>query len=249
MPRMSRNRIAIAALIVAILIAASLTVYGIDEGFGGLAIWNQSEAYLFFQVGSRGNRASYLGYLWILFKEHVIGGFAGAVIPDDSRASLIVIHVTALSVERNSVKMADFITDNTSPVFEKYTPLGGQIYVLGPELLLWRWAGDHFEKATQEEQERLDGIHRLTIGDFYNDANGWSRRGFGVDPAERDFTMDVGNELRLAVNHQRTQDAKNDTLAIYLQRPGKVSERIAVFEKRHGNVSRAEYQHALRDPE
>jgi hypothetical protein len=246
---MSKKRIAIAALIIAILIAASLTVYGINEGFGGLAIWNQSEAYLFFQVGSRGNRASYLGYLWILFKEHVIGGFAGAVIPDDSRAFLVVIHVTASGVERHSVKVADFITDNSSPVFEKYTPFGGRVYVLGPELLLWRWAGDHFEKATQEEQERLDGIHRLTIGDFYNDSNGWSRRGFGVDSAERDFTVDVGDQFRLLVNHQRIKDTKNGTLAIDLQRPGKAPERIAVFENRQGNVSKAEYQHAFHDPE
>ncbi len=73
---MSKKRIAIAALVIVILIAASLTVYGIDEGFGGLAIWNQSEAYLFFQVGSRGNHASYLrGIPWILFKEHVIGAW------------------------------------------------------------------------------------------------------------------------------------------------------------------------------
>jgi hypothetical protein len=190
-----------------------------------------------------------LGYLWILFKEHVIGGFAGAVIPDDSRAFLVVIHVTAVGVERHSVKVADFITDNSSPVFEKYTPLEGHVYVLGPELLLWRWSADHFEKATREEQESLDGIHRLTVGDFYNDANGWSRRGFGVDSAERDFTVDVGNELRLLVGHDRMKDAKNGTLTIDLQRPARASERIAVFEKRQGNVSRAEYQRAFRDPE
>jgi hypothetical protein len=246
---MSKPRIAIAVLIIAILIAASLNVYAIDEGFGGLAIWNQSEAYLFFQVGSRGYRASYLGYLWILFEEHVIGGFAGAVIPGDGRSLLVVIHVTSFGVERHSVKVADFITDNSSPIFEKYTPLESQVYALGPGLRLWRCAGDHFENATQEEQERLDGIHRLTAEDFYNDANGWSRRGFGVDPAEGNFAVDIGNEFRVLVNHERIKDTKNGTLAINLQRPGKVPERIAVFEKRQGNVSRAEYQHAFRDPE
>ena len=175
--------------------------------------------------------------------------FAGAVIPDDGRAFLVVIHVTVSGVERHSLKVADFVTDDSSPIFEKYTPLEGQVYALGPGLLLWRWAGDHFEKATQEEQERLDGIHRLTDKDFYNDANGWSRRVFYADPADGNLTVDVGNEFRLLVNHERIKDTKNGALAIDLQRPRRASERIAVFENRQGNVSKAEYQHAFRDPE
>jgi len=220
--------------------------YAINEGTGGFAIWNGNEAYFFVHVDRRGDWSRYLWFPWILFKEYIIGGFAGAVIPDDGRAFLVVIHVTAGGIERHSVKVADFITDNSSPIFEKYTPLEGHIYVLGPGLLLWRWTGDHFEKATQEEQKRLDGIHRLTDQDFYNDANGWSRRVFYADPAEANFTMNVG-EIRLLVNHQRTKDTKNGTLTIDLQRPGKASERIAVFENRQGNVSKAEYQHAFHD--
>lgn len=33
------------------------------------------------------------------------------------------------------------------------------------------------------------------------------------------------------------------------RRPGKAPERIGAFEAREGNVSRAEYRHAFRDPE
>jgi hypothetical protein len=151
-----------------------------------------------------------LGYLWILFKEHVVGGFAGAVIPDDGRAFLVVIHVTAFGLERHSLKVADFVTDDPGPTFSKYAPLEGRIDVT---------------------------------------CAGTRTPGLGVDSAERDFTVDVGNQFRLLVNHEKIKDTKNGTLAIDSQRSGKVPERIAVFEKRQGNVSRAEYQHAFHDPE
>ena len=74
-PSMSKTRIAIAVLIIAIFIAANFNVYAIREGTGGFALWNGSEAYFFVHVDRRGDWSRYLWFPWILFKEHVIGGF------------------------------------------------------------------------------------------------------------------------------------------------------------------------------
>ena len=115
--------------------------------------------------------------------------------------------------------------------------------------LFCRWAGDHFEKATQEEHQRLGGISRLSSADFDRDENGWSRRTFVAGPIDRSFTVEASDQFRLLVNNRGVTGTKNGTLLIDLLRPGKASERIGVFETREGRVTKAEYQHAFRDPE
>ena len=248
-PNRSKKRILVTILVAVALIAAIFKIYAVSESSGGFAIWNGAEAYFFIQVDRRGDSSSYLLFPWILFKEYVIGGFAAAVIPSDTREFLVVLHVTPAGVERRVVKLADRANGGAGSDPEKYTPIEGSVYAMYPGLYLCRWTGDHFQNVTQEEQERLGGINRLTVEDFNNDANGWSRRVFVAGQAERAFKIEVGNQFSLAVDCGDVGSTKNGAVSIDLQRQGKASERIAVFETREGNVGRAEYRHAFRDPE
>ena len=200
------------------------------------------------QVDRRGDSSSYLLFPWILFKEYVIGGFAGAVIPSDTRAFFVVLHVTPAGVEKHILKLADRANGGAGSDPKRFTPLEGSIYAMCPGLYLCRWSGDHFENVTQEEQERLGGINRLTQEDFDNDADGWSRRVFVGGQAEPTFTIEVGNHFSLVVDCGDVGDLKKGAVSIDLQRPGKASERIATFETREGGVSRSEYRHAFRNP-
>jgi hypothetical protein len=248
MPNVSKKSIGIAILVAALVAAAIFRIYAIGEGVGLLAIWNQNEAYIFSHVDRRGDSSSYLLFPWIVFKEYVMGGFAAAVIPADTRAFLVVLHVTPAGVERHVLKLADPNGGaGTDPL--NYTPIEGGVYAMCPGVVLCRWTGDRFENVTQEEQERLGGINRLTRGDFEDDGNGWSRRDSAASPANSTFAINVGNQFSLLVNNVGAGNAKDGAAVIDLQRPGRASERIAVFERREGSVSRAEYRHAFRDPE
>jgi hypothetical protein len=246
---LSGKKIAIALIVASALLAAVFRLYAIQEGVGGLAIWNRAEAYVFIQVGRRGYSSSYLWFPWILFKERVIGGFAGAVEPDDGRAFLVVIHVTPAGVERHVVGLEDPVNGEPGTDPTRYTPLDGRIYAAWAKLygLCW-WSGDHFEKAPEEERQRFDGISRLTTGDFENDADGWSRRGFGA-PSYGTLEIGVGDQFKVLVNTVKLEGTDLGTVSINLQRPGRAPDRIAEFEAREGSVSRAEYRHAFRDPE
>jgi hypothetical protein len=247
---MPKRKIVLAILVAAVLIAATFNIYAISEGAGALAIWNQTEAYIFVEVGRRGDSSSYLLFPWILFKEYVIGGFAGAVEPVDGRAFLVVFHATSTSVERHIVELEDPVNGQPGPPgVSQFTPIDGRIYAACINVygLCW-WAGDHFEKASTEERKRFDGISRLTTGDFENDAEGWSRRGFGRTPSGTS-EVSVGDQFKLLVNTVKVEGANLDAISIDLQRPGKAPERIGAFKAREGSVSRAEYLHAFRDPE
>ena len=199
-------------VIVAVLgLAAVLNVYAISEGAGGSVIWNKNEAYFFVPVDRTGYRASYLQYPFIIAKELLL---RVPTIPSETRAFLVVIRVTSSGVERHIVKLADRLEGGAGSDPRMFTPLEGRIYARYPPLIeqvmqdghlvamgdaLGWWAGDHFEKATQEERRRLDGEKRLTNTEFENDENGWSRRFFVTAPSDSKFTIEVGNEFRLSV--------------------------------------------------
>ncbi len=140
-------------VIVAVVgLAAVLHVHAISEGAGGLAIWNGSEAYLFLQVGRRGYYAPYLEYPWIVVKEKYL---RVPTFPSETRAFLVVIRVTSSGVERHVVRLADRANGGAGSDPSLYTPFGDHIYADCPPLHgLCRWAGDHFEEATEEEPAR-----------------------------------------------------------------------------------------------
>ncbi len=132
-----------------------------------------------------------------------------------------------------------------------YTPLEGRIYANYPELGgLCRWAGDHFEPATPEEQRRLDGIGHLTNRDIAHVDNGWSKRSVQVGPGDSDdaFTIEVGNDFRLSPSDLGGKNGDR-ILSINLLRPGHGPEKIWDVDLRSGRISRTEYQHVFQAPE
>jgi hypothetical protein len=226
-------------------------------------MWNASEADLFVQVSDLGYNVSGLELPWILFKQYVIGGFAGVVLPEDDLAKIVVIRVDSAGVERHVLNLDRTEYGRSGPAPSKFTPLEGRIYAFYPKLIghfmqdghqvgndmndgLGWWAGDHFEKATEEERRRLDGIKRLTTTDFSNDANGWSRRVLVEGRDNRSFSVDVGDHFRILVNGF-AEGAGNNTTSIELVRPGRAPETIGNFSTRQGMVSRSEYTHTFRE--
>lgn len=246
---LSKKRVVVAMLIAAALLAAAFHVYAISEGAGGFAIWNRTEAYFFIQVDRRGESSSYLLFPWMLFKEYVIGGFAGAVEPADMRAFLVVLHVTPAGVDRRIVKLADRANGGAGSDPKRFTPIGGSVYAMCPGLRVCRWTGDRFENLTQQEQDGIGGVGRLTEENFENDDGGWSRRVFVAGQAEPRFAIQVGNQFKLDVDCGEAGNTKEGAVSVDLERPGKASEAIARFQIREGSVGRTEYRHAFRDPE
>lgn len=127
----------------------------------------------------------------------------------------------------------------------------GRIYVNYPALGgLCRWAGDHFEPATPEEQQRLDGINHLTNKDIDQGGDGWSKHSFGVQPGNLDssLTIEVGNDFRLSLNDQVAKTGDR-SFSIDLLRPGRAAERIWNRDLHWGGVSKTEYQRVFRGGE
>ena len=261
------TKIIIAATILATVTAATILaaaaggsgrIYAISGESGGYLLWNASEAYFFMKVDDLGYSWSSFQYPWVLFKRYIIGGFAVVEVPSDRRAYLAVMRATASGVERHVLKL-DRVDRGPGSDPGRFTPLEGRIFAFCPTVighfmqngqkvgkdmddgLCW-WAGDHFEKATQEEQQRLNGIKRLTKSDFENDESGWSRRSFGAGPVDRKFTIDVTDNFQISVNNVAVQGTENGTVLIDLLRPGKAPERVGDFHMYQGRVSEAEYQ-------
>jgi hypothetical protein len=83
--------------------------------------------------------------------------------------------------------------------------------------------------------------------DFDNDANGWSRRGFGPGPGDAKFAIEAGNIFGISVTTLAPKVNSNGAVSIDLLRAGKAPERIWEFYARRGRVSRTEYWHAFED--
>lgn len=236
----TKAMIAAAALAVALW---SCKIYNLRERVGGTLLWNANEAYFFAFITREGLPVSFLEYPWFSFK-----GFLGAWDPpDDERGSLVVIRVTSSGVERHVMKV-EGSEPGSGPNF--ITPLEGGIYANYPAMGgLCRWAGDHFERATQEERLRLDGISRLTVTEIKNGEDGWSRNGFGIGPADRRFKIEVGENFELSVTElaRKSKATGNGSISIDLLRSGKAPERIWEFDARMALVSRTEYQHLFHE--
>jgi|ERR1700722_2795255 hypothetical protein len=139
------------AIVVAIVVAAAtLHIFQLDESSHGFVIWNENEAYLFVKINRMGYKASFLKVPWILLREVLTVG----VEPSEIRGVLVVIRVTSSSVERHVVQM-DRSNGGPGSDPERLTPIDGHIYAFCPFQGLCRWAGDHFEPATQEERSNI----------------------------------------------------------------------------------------------
>lgn len=237
------TKVKIVLLIVVIVSAATIKTYYIRNDSGQELLWSTGEAYLFINVHRRGIRVSYLEYPWLIFKEW-LGGFAAVRPPDDELSFVVVIHVTPSAVERHVVIVPD-TAPGAAPGF--YTPLEGHIYANYPGLGgLCRWADDHFERATEEERNRLGGINHLTLVDFDNDG-GWSRRGVGGGVGY-EFTAEVAGNFSLVVKNQAKDPREYPKISFDLLRSTQSPERIWYLDETPRGVSRSAYHQLLIRP-
>src|ERR1700676_4199597 len=78
--------------------------------------------------------------------------------------------------------MADFIT-----------PFDDGFYAMWGATLC-KWAGTHFEPATEEERRRHEGTNHLFHGDMNNQVvNGWSVHEVRASPGDH-FEVEIGNQ-------------------------------------------------------
>ena len=241
-----RKKTKILALVALATLSASLVNWhGLRQGAGGLGLWNSNEAYLFLFVEYDGYHYSYLRFPWIIVKNYL-----GAVdSPNENRAALLVVRVTDTEVERHIFPLRLNGGPGSDP--QRFTPIDGKIYAYYPKLGgLVRWAGDHFERETFKNEpwdrktELFPGHNRLTLNDFENDANGWSRRALGHVILGKQLTINVGGKFQLSVSRVGNGTEDNRFL-ISLIRPGKIPETLLDFDSIWGWVSKGEYEWAF----
>ena len=199
----------IAASILAPLLvyAYPYRLYYVRDDSGGVMLWNADEAYIFIQVARRGYHMSYAEYPWA-----VLFGSLGAIpLPNDQRVFLIVIHVTPSGAERHLA----LTQDDTPGIPSSFTPLGRDVYTYCNGVLC-KWAGDHFENATPQEQKQIGGIEHL-VSDSVPTVNGWSKRGvYG------DFSFTLGNKTVVKL----TKSQRRGTPTIELDQSGKPPQEL-----------------------
>jgi hypothetical protein len=242
---MRKRTKAIVAIAILVAAAASCNIYFLRESWDGNLLWNDSEAYFFVEVVRQGHHVSCLRYPLL-----IVGEYLGAIeSPDDNRAFLVVLRVTSSGVERHVLDLADRANGGAGSDPRQLTPLEGHIYANCPLLDgLCRWSGDHFERATQEERQRLAGPDSIAKDYIRAAENGWSKRRFGAGMPESTSTIDVGDRFRFSLKIPALKGTGKATVSIDVLRPGKAPERIGNFDARRGGmVSRTEYQRAFHD--
>jgi len=184
---------------------------------------------LFVHGDRRGYHVSYLGYLGELLKQH----FGVIDSPDDENPFTSVIRITPAGTERYEVKGE----------YHYFTPFDHVLYTGHNDQTLWKWAGTHFEKASIEEQTRLNGIQGLSKKEF-TDVNGWSGRYSVTSKIKEQFPLPVSGALiTLEVTTLNLTDGE---VSVDLRRPGTAPETIFRRSGRPHRVSASEYARVFR---
>ena len=215
-----------------LILSASLNAYFIRIDGGGDVLWNDKEAYLFIASNNLGHHVKWIGYPLL-----IVGEILGRIDPpDDSSGSMYVIRVTSSGVERHVFELTDR-RPGSGPGW--YTPIDGRIWANYPTIggLCW-WAGDHFEPATQEELQGLDGINHLTNNVFKN-KNGWSEDSV----TGRNYTIKVGDQFELLVDGSE----KYGAISIDMRKQGREPTPVFNLDIRVGLATRSEYRRTFRD--
>jgi hypothetical protein len=256
-PKRLTTIIPFAIIVATVWVASNLHVYFVREFSWGDILWNSDQAYIFLEVTHEGSSVNRLRYTWVLLKNYL-----GVIEPfSENIAYLQVIQVASSGTDSHVLRLDDRDHGGSGADPTRFTPMEGRIYascpgefrrsmqnvpLIGIDPLCW-WAGDHFEKTTREEQQRLHGRDRLTTGDM-NNANGWSRREVRAGADDLDLGLDVGGKFRLMINNRSVVNMSGGTLTIEVLRPESSPERLVTTSTRTVKVTRAEYERALRYP-
>jgi hypothetical protein len=239
MQKKSRLAVGAAVIVVALLVIVFGRMYVIRDDSGGDLIWNSNEAYLFMGVARRGARIGYLEYPWILLKQLLYGVRE----PDDQRTSVTVVHITTSGIERHLVPMLEEQPGN-SPAL--YKAIDGRIYA-NWQGYAYKWTGNEFEKATEEERARYESTKEVFEGDIEKGPDGWSQRGFGEASSDYQFAVDVGGSFTLDITNKLQDQGGHSVLAVQLVRPGGPPEDVWHLDGRPKVVSRREYRRVFEE--
>ena len=176
---------------------AFLPIYYVRIDGGADLLWNGNEADLFVYSFPRGFRISYLTYPWVVVKQ-LLGA---PPLPDNEKLSAAVIHITSSAVNRYDLDVPE---GSIPPSMQ--TPIAGEIYA-NCQGSLCKWAGTHFESASEEERRQFDGINRLIPNDIDSGANGWSKRSIGYALHDYQFSIGLGQEVTINVAVTNSQKA------------------------------------------
>ncbi len=223
-------------LVAGITVSASLTMYYIREDSGGDLLWNADGAYIFMKTGQRGFHTTLLRYPLVILEQYLYA-------PPPANAdhfSETVIRVTPSAVERHIVDVPENSPGNAPSL---YTPLGDQIFALCQGVLC-KWADDHFERATPQEQRKLGGTNGL-VADKDTQINGWSKRPFVPAPVDYHWDVEAGKEFKLSITNRVVDKIGDGALSIELIRAGQVPQRVWYLDGHPRRVTKAEYEHAF----
>jgi hypothetical protein len=213
---MGRTTKVVGALLLICIVLSSLTLHGLRTEASANVLSNDKEAYFFVNTVARGVKTRWIFYPAIL----VLEWLGGVESPSDVRRSLVVIHVTQSSIDRNVVE----VRDNEPGMWPKsFTPLEGRVWANYPEIggLCW-WAGDHFEPATEGEKQRIGHLPNSKSDD------GWSKDS---------QTVDLGStHLRMS------GDGFADALTITEIGPNRAQRVVYQFNPRAGRIDAVEYE-------
>jgi hypothetical protein len=214
-----------------ILIAAACIFesYQVRETARGVAVWSQSQAYVFVFTRRFGHHAPYVELPFEILKS-----FFGAVTGhEDHNESLVVLSVNEAKSEVHRVK--------PDPTFVDFiTPLDGRVYArgLGP---LCRWMDTHFEPATEAEKARL--ANRLTRESIPFQQDGWSRREI---PIGEDMNLVMAEGRRLLITSNLTTPLNRGHVKVTLVRKDREPETLLSVDTRQGFVGGSWYRTTLR---
>jgi hypothetical protein len=215
-----------------VALLATIDTHIVRDDGGADLLWNRNEADLFVYSYHRGFRISYLTYPLVILKQYL----NGPPLPDNEKLSAGVIHVTSSGIKRYDLDL----TEGALPP-SLQTPWAGQIYA-NCRGSLCRWAGTHFEPASEEEKQKLDGLNRLVPNDIDGGADGWSKRAISYASHDYQISVEVGRDATLHVDVKNAQKAAYSKISVDLVHTGQAPERVWYQDGYPKRVSKAEYQ-------
>lgn len=205
-----------------VVFGASLwQIHFIRDGSGATCYSRENEAYLLLSASHTGHhfRASTFPFRFAL--GYFFGGYvaAGLFERDDQQSSLIVLHITPASLEREIDPLNERDQDASF-----ITPFTDGLYGMCPGSVLCKWTGKRFEPATPEQIKRVGGLENLVRGSTENQpVNGWLiTKTYAVGrhdiPIAKDITV-------IMQNHGQT-GATFDWITVDIARTGRPVERV-----------------------
>lgn len=222
-----------------VVFGASLwQVHFLRDGSYATCYSRENEAYLFLAGSHTGYHFPAIAYPFRLAVGYLFGGYvaAGLAEPNDQQSSLIILHITPASLER---QIYAFTEKDQGASF--ITPFADGLYGMCPGVVLCKWTGKRFEPATPEQIKSVGGFESLVRGSTGNQpVNGWfitPTYAPGQKPEIR-----IGNAIAVIMqNHSQIGGAFN-WITVDIARTGQPVERVYDVDGRWLKlVSKANY--------